>query len=301
MSPNTGTTAAPAATQFIVEFGTDNAARSISLERGGGKAVNLVRLAASGFPVPPGFVVTTDAYRAVVAANTLDSVIEASFSGLHGSDPAALDRTSALIRAAFAAAEVSDEITGSIRDALAALGDGPVAVRSSATAEDLADASFAGQQDTYLNVVGANAVLDAVVRCWGSLWTARAIGYRAQAGIPHQHVALAVVVQRQIASEASGVAFTADPLSGARNRVVIDATLGLGEALVSGQDGKVFSHSDPEKIGEFDVSAEGAAWINPIVLKVIRRLTGLILAAMAVQFVVNGWQAVALGKAVIAH
>ena len=233
-------------TSFIVEFGTGNAPQRIGLERGGGKAVNLVRLAGRGFPVPPGFVVTTDAYRAVVTANNLGTVVDAALGALHTSDPAALDRASALIRAAFQAANVPEAIADSIRDALATQGDGPVAVRSSATAEDLADASFAGQQDTYLNVVGADAVLDAVVRCWSSLWTARAIGYRAQAGIPHEHVALAVVVQRQIASEASGVAFTADPLTGARNRVVIDATLGLGEALVSGQvvpDHVVCSHS----------------------------------------------------------
>ena len=235
-----------AVTSFIVEFGTGGAAKRISLERGGGKAVNLVRLAGRGFPVPPGFVATTDAYRAVVTANHLDSVVDATLHGLHSSEPAALDRASALIRAAFEAAEVPTQIADAIHTALASLGEGPVAVRSSATAEDLADASFAGQQDTYLNVVGADAVVDAVVRCWGSLWTARAIGYRAQAGIPHEHVALAVVVQRQIASDASGVAFTADPLTGARNRVVIDATLGLGEALVSGQvvpDHVVCSHS----------------------------------------------------------
>ncbi|HSN11404.1 MAG TPA: PEP/pyruvate-binding domain-containing protein, partial [Propionibacteriaceae bacterium] len=220
---------------LIVAFGSDNPQGSISLERGGGKAVNLVRLATKGFPVPPGFVVTTDAYKAVVTANRLDEVVAAALAGLHGSDPASLDRASSLIRAAFEAAQVPQEIATAIRDALTALGDGPVAVRSSATAEDLAEASFAGQQDTYLNVVGAEAVLDGVLRCWGSLWTARAIGYRATAGISHEQVALAVVVQRQIASDASGVAFTADPLTGARNRVVIDATLGLGEALVSGQ------------------------------------------------------------------
>ncbi len=220
---------------YIVEFGAGNAAKTIGLSRGGGKAVNLVRLAGRGFPVPPGFICTTDAYRAVVTANSLDGVIEAALRGLHGTDPAALEGASALIRAAFEAAEMPEVIATAIREALATLGDGPVAVRSSATAEDLADASFAGQQDTYLNVLGADDVLDAVTRCWGSLWTARAIGYRTQAGIAHDDVALAVVVQRQVASEASGVAFTADPLSGARNRVVIDATLGLGEALVSGQ------------------------------------------------------------------
>ena len=110
-----------------------------------------------------------------------------------------------------------------------------MAVRSSATAEDLPDLSFAGQQDTYLNVIGENALLKAVVRCWGSLWTARAIGYRARNGIGQNDVALAVVVQAMIPSEAAGVLFTVNPLSGKRTEIVIDATLGLGEALVSGK------------------------------------------------------------------
>ena len=130
-----------------------------------------------------------------------------------------------------------------IREAYARLDAGPVAqpglpavaVRSSATAEDLPDLSFAGQQDTYLNIIGAQALLQAVIDCWSSLWTARAIGYRARNGIPQQDLALAVVVQQMVQSEASGVLFTANPLTGVRAETVIDATLGLGEALVSGQ------------------------------------------------------------------
>src|SRR5512140_2809761 len=110
-----------------------------------------------------------------------------------------------------------------------------VAVRSSATAEDLPDLSFAGQQDTYLNVIGVEQLLKAVIDCWSSLWTARAIGYRIRNHIPHEEAALAVVVQEMIQSEASGVLFTANPLTGLRSESVIDATLGLGEALVSGQ------------------------------------------------------------------
>lgn len=230
----------------IVVFGSETSPRTLSLARGGGKAVNLVRLAARGFPVPPGFVVTTAAYRAVVDANGLADVVSTALHTVQHADPDELERASAVIRAAFEAAVVPPEIAATIRTALASLGERPVAVRSSATAEDLPDASFAGQQDTYLNVVGGDAVLDAVVRCWGSLWTARAIGYRMRAGISHDDVALAVVVQTQIASEASGVAFTADPLTGRRDRVVIDATLGLGEALVSGQvepDHFVCTHS----------------------------------------------------------
>ncbi|HNB54749.1 MAG TPA: PEP/pyruvate-binding domain-containing protein, partial [Anaerolineales bacterium] len=111
----------------------------------------------------------------------------------------------------------------------------PIAVRSSATAEDLPDLSFAGQQDTYLNVLGTEQLLDAVRACWGSLWTARAIGYRMRNHIPHEETALAVVVQMMVPSEVSGVLFTANPLTGARDETVIDATFGLGEALVSGQ------------------------------------------------------------------
>ena len=232
--------------EYIVVFGADHPAQTLTLARGGGKAVNLVRLAARGFPVPPGFVATTAAYDAVVAANGLGEVVSTALRTVHPTDPDSLERASSLIRAAFEAATVPADIDAAIRTALAVLGDGPVAVRSSATAEDLADASFAGQQDTYLNVLGADDVVDAVLRCWGSLWTARAIGYRVRAGIAHDDVSLAVVVQRQIASDSSGVAFTADPLTGRRDRVVIDATLGLGEALVSGQvdpDHFVCTHS----------------------------------------------------------
>src|SRR4029453_16721757 len=113
------------------------------------------------------------------------------------------------------------------------LGDGapvPVAVRSSATAEDLPSASFAGQQDTYLNVVGVESVLDAVARCWASLWTDRAVVYRATNGIDHRSVSLAVVIQRMVDAEVAGVLFTADPVTGRRRQAVIDASPGLGEA-----------------------------------------------------------------------
>ncbi|MEK6223047.1 MAG: PEP-utilizing enzyme, partial [Chloroflexota bacterium] len=127
--------------------------------------------------------------------------------------------------------ELSQEISASYQ----ALPGNPLAVRSSATAEDLPDMSFAGQQDTFLHVIGEAALLENVVACWGSLWTARAIGYRARNLIPNQDVALAVVVQEMVPSESSGVLFTANPLTGLRSQTVIDATLGLGEALVSGQ------------------------------------------------------------------
>ncbi|ONI81184.1 phosphoenolpyruvate synthase [Actinosynnema sp. ALI-1.44] len=184
----------------------------------GGKAANLGELTRAGLPVPPGFCVTTDAYREVAAA-----------AGADGSHDAATTRALILGTA------MPDAISEAITRAYAALGaDVPVAVRSSATAEDLPFASFAGQQDTYLNVVGIGDVLDAVRRCWASLWTDRAFAYRATNGIDNRTVRLAVVVQRMVQSEVAGVMFTADPVTGRRHEYVLDASPGLGEAVVSG-------------------------------------------------------------------
>jgi phosphohistidine swiveling domain-containing protein len=206
-----------------------------SLEIAGGKGANLARLAAAGFPVPRGFVLVTDAYRAFVARNGLAGTIQAALVGLDAEDPAALETASTSIRSSFAAGRLPPDLAAAIGAAYAALGSPPVAVRSSATAEDLPDLSFAGQQDTLLNVLGAETLLQAVVVCWSSLWTARAIGYRARHGIPHKDLALAVVVQEMAPSEAAGVLFTANPLNGKRTEMVLEATLGLGEALVSGR------------------------------------------------------------------
>ena len=208
-----------------------------TLEACGGKGLNLVRLTRAGFRVPSGFVVATDAYRQFVAAHGLGSVIEDALAGVNGADAGGLEAASAGIRGAFAAHGVPDATADAVRVAWQRVfePDAAVAVRSSATAEDLPDLSFAGQQDTFLNVVGVDAALEAVVSCWSSLWTARAIGYRLRNGIPQGDVALAVVVQRLVPSEVSGVLFTANPLTGVRGEVVIDATWGLGEALVSGQ------------------------------------------------------------------
>lgn len=206
-----------------------------TLQTAGGKGLNLARLTRAGFPVPPGFLVSTEAYRAFVTSNRLQDKISAALKDLAAEDTQALERASEKIRAAFSNGTVSDELAAPIRDAYAALGNAPVAVRSSATAEDLPDLSFAGQQDTYLNVIGADELLKAVVNCWSSLWTARAIGYRLRNHIAQDEAALSVVVQEMVPSEVSGVLFTANPLSGLRSETVIDATLGLGEALVSGQ------------------------------------------------------------------
>jgi rifampicin phosphotransferase len=206
-----------------------------TLEAAGGKGMNLARLTRAGFTVPPGFVIATDAYREFVNLNRWLPAILSGVGDLTAEDASALERASAQIHAAFSAGKMPGEMESAIRAAYAELGDKAVAVRSSATAEDLPDLSFAGQQDTYLNIIGAEQLLDAVIHCWSSLWTARAIGYRIRNGIEHQEAALAVIVQEMVQSDASGVLFTANPLTGLRSEAVIDATLGLGEALVAGQ------------------------------------------------------------------
>jgi rifampicin phosphotransferase len=193
------------------------------LASAGGKGANLGELVRAGFPVPDGAVVTTDAYAAVV-----------EHAGLAQAVAAAAEDDGAALRAAFAAVEIPDELRAAILDAYAGLGSGPVAVRSSATAEDLPGAAFAGQQDTYLNVVGPEALLDAVRRCWGSLWTERAIAYRARHDVDPAGVRIAVVVQRMVPAAFAGVLFTANPVTGDRGEVVVDASSGLGEAVVSG-------------------------------------------------------------------
>ncbi len=211
------------------------ASEQASLALVGGKGMNLARLARAGFPVPPGFLLTTRAYHDFMADNQLIQPILTMVERVDPADLQALEEVSRHIRALFAAGVLRPELKEQILAAYERLDGAEVAVRSSATAEDLPDMSFAGQQDTYLNIVGSEQVCQAVVNCWSSLWTARAIGYRARNQVAHSEAALAVVVQTMVESQASGVMFTANPLSGLRSEIVIDATLGLGEALVSGQ------------------------------------------------------------------
>ncbi len=183
----------------------------------GGKAANLGELVRAGLPVPPGFVITTDAYRRFVAGNGLAESIQE----LVPEPDAEVDRfadAAEQIASLFAGGTVPAPLLADLATAYAELGSPAVAVRSSATAEDLAEASFAGQQDTYLNIVGADAVVHAVRDCWASLWTARAMAYRARQGVDPATVALAVVVQELVAADAAGVMFTANPVNGRRDR-----------------------------------------------------------------------------------
>ena len=200
----------------------------------GGKGANLGELTQAQIPVPPGFVVTTRAYRAFLVATGLEGQIEAMLEGLDVEDDEALQRVSGEIRAAIEQAEMPAQLRHEIERSYMELGQGAVAVRSSATAEDLAEASFAGQQSTYLNVEGAADVVEAVQRCWASLFEARAVFYREHAGWGHVDVDLAVPVQRMVQSETSGVMFTIDPITNDQQRVVIEAAFGLGEAVVAG-------------------------------------------------------------------
>ncbi len=205
------------------------------LEMVGGKGLNLVRLFRAGFSVPDGFILPTSAYHQFVEENRLEEPILSICAAIDPTSPAALETASEQIRTLFSQSRISWSLEKSLAQGWEFLGNHPVAVRSSATAEDLPDMSFAGQQDTFLNISSLESLREAVIRCWSSLWTARAIGYRHRNGIPHEQVSLSVIVQQMVESESSGVLFTANPLTGLRREVVIDATLGLGEALVSGQ------------------------------------------------------------------
>ena len=206
----------------------------VTLAVAGGKGVNLSRLVRAGFPVPSGFLITTSAYHAFVQANDLRTQILDAASDRGET----AERKSEAIRQMFAKGTMPVETARAIDHAYADLsetaGDLPLAVRSSGTAEDLPGASFAGQHDTYLNVRGKSALLEAVQRCWSSLWTPRAMDYRERQGIDPSAVTLAVVVQVMVLAEASGIMFTANPISGARDEIELDAAWGLGEAIVGG-------------------------------------------------------------------
>ena len=204
--------------------------RDATLDLVGGKGASLASTSAAGFPVPPGFHVTTAAYRGFLSENQLEAVVQRALQDHSNSALAAL-------RESISSAPIGDELAAELRLAYEALSgvDPAVAVRSSATAEDLPDASFAGQQDTLLNVRGIDGLLPAIRQCWASLWTERAVYYRERLGIDHQSVAMGVVIQQMLPSEVSGVMFTANPTTGERSQIIVNASYGLGESIVSGQ------------------------------------------------------------------
>jgi pyruvate,water dikinase len=203
--------------------------------RVGGKCSSLGEMTQAGVAVPPGFAVTTDAYIAMVNDSGLNAEIERHLSRVDPDDIDSVDRAAQALRIRMRSHHMPKDIEESIRAAYAAMGeDTPVAVRSSATAEDLPDASFAGQQDTYLWVKGANDVVEKVRDCWASLYSTRAVAYREKNKIPHADVHMSVGVQKMVNAKAAGVAMTLDPVTGDRTRIVIDSSWGLGEMVVSG-------------------------------------------------------------------
>jgi phosphoenolpyruvate synthase/pyruvate phosphate dikinase len=203
----------------------------------GGKGAHLGELSRiDGVRVPPGFCVTTSACRRIMAeAPSIDDQLD-QLSRVSGDDRDAIRSRSAEIRRTVEAIAIPDDVAAAITGALAAIGEQTAyAIRSSATAEDLPTASFAGQHDTYLNVVGPAAILRHISRCVASLFTERAVSYRLRNGIDHRKVDMAVVVQQMVPAQAAGVLFTADPVTGNRKVTSVEAVFGLGDALVSGR------------------------------------------------------------------
>ncbi|MFJ9176479.1 rifamycin-inactivating phosphotransferase [Streptomyces sp. NPDC102360] len=232
----------------------------------GGKGAQLGGLARiEGVRVPAGFCVTTGAFRRVMAdAPSLDERLD-RLSRTDPDDREAVRALSAELRRIVDGIGVPDDLAAEIGRALSGLGEqAPCAVRSSATAEDLPTASFAGQQDTYLNIIGPESILRHISRCWASLFSERAVTYRQRAGIDHRTVDMAVVVQRMVRPEASGVLFTADPVTGHRKVATVDAGFGLGEALVSGLvNPDVFRVRDGEVVERTIAAKQHAVYALP--------------------------------------
>ena len=201
----------------------------------GGKGANLGEMTQNGAPVPPGFVISVSTYRKFLTDSNLEDKIKTLLTDLDVNDSKMLRTKASEIQTLIVSAPLSKDIEVKIAEAYKFMGEGLVAVRSSATAEDLPDASFAGQQSTYLNVDGIERVIDAVKGCWASLFEARAIFYREEQNFDQLSVGIAVPVQRMVQSEISGVMFTAEPTTSDRGKVLVEAIYGLGEGIVSGE------------------------------------------------------------------
>src|SRR5881409_2969743 len=222
----------------------------------GGKGAHLGELSRiEGIRVPASFCVTTDAFRRIMAeAPSIDDQLD-RLSRQNPDDREAIRALSAEIRRTLEGIAIPDDLAAAITRPLAQLGDqAAYAVRSSATAEDLPTASFAGQQDTYLNIAGPDAILRHISRCWASLFTERAVTYRLRNGVDQRSADMAVVVQQMVQPHAAGVLFTADPVTSNRRVASVEATLGLGEALVSG-----LVDPDTYKVRDGDIVAKAVA------------------------------------------
>jgi len=234
----------------------------------GGKNASLGELIKAGVKVPPGFAVTTSAYREFLRETGIEERIGEILSSLEVEETEALQKASEEIRGLIEGATlppgIRQEIEKGYGELCKRLGKErvPVAVRSSATAEDLPTASFAGQQDTYLWIEGTEEVTKKVMKCWGSLFTPRAIAYRVKMGFPHEKVAISVGVQKMVNAKAAGVMFTLDPTTGDPSKVVIEGSWGLGEAVVSGS-------VTPDKFVVDKVTMEVSKTISPKTLECV--------------------------------
>lgn len=201
----------------------------------GGKGANLGEMTAAGIPVPPGFIVTANAYFDFLEKANLSDSIAQLLEQLDSNDNKELNRIAFEVKKLILDSTVPEKLAKQIKHAYNKLGRGLVAVRSSATAEDLPEASFAGQQSTFLNIEGGDEVVNAVLKCWASLFEPRAIYYREQQGFDHFKLGIAVPVQRMVQSKSSGVIFTIEPITSDPDKIILEAIYGLGEGLVSGE------------------------------------------------------------------
>lgn len=236
MTENLGSAAASINSRYVQFFDAGIAPVHDML---GGKCASLVTMTAAGMPVPPGFAITTASYDDFIEETGLAATISELLSDLDPDDVASVDRVSQLIRDSICSAPVPEHLRQSVLAAWSELqgrfsSTVPVAVRSSATAEDLPDASFAGQQDTYLWLTNEADVHEHIRKCWASLYTSRAILYRLKNAIPEEGLSMAVAVQKMVSARTAGVAMTLNPSTGDRSKIVIDASWGIGESVVSG-------------------------------------------------------------------
>jgi len=212
-----------------------------SLPLVGGKNMSLGRMITADIPVPPGFAITTGAYEEFLTKGGIKKEIQGILAEVDTEDVSTVEESGKAVRKLVRSAAVPQDVEQAIKGAYEDLCERcnlagmPVAVRSSATAEDLPGASFAGQQETYLWVMGPNEVVEATRNCWASLFTDRAITYRLKMGFPHEQVLISVGVQKMVNARAAGVMFTLNPLTGDRSRILIDANWGLGESVVKGE------------------------------------------------------------------
>ena len=226
----------------------------------GGKGANLGEMVHAQIPVPPGFVVTATAYFEFLKETNVMEEIQAMLQGLDANDSKALQETSSRIKDKISGMDMPGYMVNEIKQAYRKMGGGLVAVRSSATAEDLPDASFAGQQRTFLNIQGEESVVKAVQECWASLFESRAIFYRNEQGYDHFKVGIAVPVQRMVQSESAGVMFTVEPLTSDRSKILIEGIFGLGEAIVSGDLTPDQYSLDKEKLSILDKKVVKQEW-----------------------------------------